>query len=110
MKVRRAAFLFPIALWSLLSPVVANSQTPTKAARVGWMSGGNPTANDPTMSAFRQGMRELGYVEGQTFVLEPRYAAGKSDLIQEQAAELEHAGVGVIVAGPFAAWQAAVCV
>ncbi len=107
MKPRRAAFLFPIALWSLLSPLVADSQTPTKAARVGWMSGGNPTANDPAMNAFRQGMRELGYVEGQAFVLEPRYAAGKSDLMPEQAADLERAGVDVIIAGPFAALQAA---
>ena len=59
------------------------------------------------MDAFRQGMRELGYVEGQTFVMEPRYADGKSELMPEQAAELERAGVDVIIAGPFEALQAA---
>jgi len=104
MNLRRIAFLFLIVL---LAPVVAEPQAPTKVAKIGWMSGGNPTVTDPTMNAFRQGMRELGYVEGQTFVLDPRYAAGKTDLMPEQAAELERSGVDVIVAGPFAALQAA---
>ena len=65
------------------------------------------TASDAVMDAFRQGMRELGYVEGQTFVMEPRFAGGKSELMAEQAAELERAGVDVIIAGPFEALQAA---
>ena len=76
-------------------------------ASIGWMSRGNPTASDAAMDAFRQGMRELGYVEGQTFVMEPRYAGGKRELMPEQAAELERAGVDVIIAGPFEALQAA---
>jgi putative ABC transport system substrate-binding protein len=104
MNLRRIAFLFLIVL---LAPVLAEPQAPTKVAKIGWMSGGNPTVTDPTMNAFRQGMRELGYVEGQTFVLNPRYAGGKTDLMPEQAAELERSGVDVIVAGPFAALQAA---
>src|SRR5215475_11156820 len=101
---RRLGFLL---LMVLLAPVLAEPQAPTKVAKIGWMSGGNPTVTDPTMNAFRQGMRELGYVERQTFVLDPRYAAGKTDLMPEQAAELERSGVDVIVAGPFAALQAA---
>ena len=104
MNLGRIAFLFLIVL---LAPVLAEPQAPTKVAKIGWMSGGNPTVTDPTMNAFRQGMRELGYVEGQTFVLDPRYATGKTDLMPEQAAELERSGVDVIVAGPFAALQAA---
>jgi len=104
MNLRRIAFPFLVVL---LTPVLAEPQAPTKVAKIGWMSGGNPTVTDPTMNAFRQGMRELGYVEGQTFVLDPRYAAGKTDLMPEQAAELERSGVDVIIAGPFAALQAA---
>jgi ABC-type uncharacterized transport system substrate-binding protein len=96
-----------IMLGAMLAPHVATAQAPTKVARIGWMSRGNPTANDATMDAFRQGMRELGYVEGQTFVMEPRYAGGKRELMPEQAAELERAGVDVIIAGPFEALQAA---
>jgi putative ABC transport system substrate-binding protein len=88
-----------IALGAVLAPLVANAQAQTKVARIGWMSRGNPTASDPAMDAFRQGMRELGYMEGQTFVLEPRYADGKSELMPEQAVELERAGVDVIIAG-----------
>jgi putative ABC transport system substrate-binding protein len=96
-----------IMLGAMLTPLVADAQAPTKVARIGWMSRGNPTASDATMDAFRQGMRELGYVEGQTFVMEPRYAGGKRELMPEQAAELERAGVDVIIAGPFEALQAA---
>jgi ABC-type uncharacterized transport system substrate-binding protein len=52
-------------------------------------------------------MRELGYVEGRSFVMEPRYAGGKTALMPDQAAELERSGVDVIIAGPFEALQAA---
>jgi putative ABC transport system substrate-binding protein len=107
MKPRQIAFFLVIVLMAVVAPLVADAQAPTKVARIGWMSRGNPTAKDPNMDAFRQGMRELGHVEGQTFVIEPRYADGKSELMPEQAAELERAGVDVIIAGPFEALQAA---
>jgi putative tryptophan/tyrosine transport system substrate-binding protein len=107
MKPRHVTVLLMIALGAMLAPLVADAQAPTKVARIGWMSLGNPTASDPAMDAFRQGMRELGYMEGQTFVMEPRYADGKSERMPEQAAELERAGVDVIIAGPFGALQAA---
>src|SRR5687767_11490094 len=107
MKPRPITFLLMIILGAVLAPLVAEAQAPTKVARIGWMSRGSPTAKDANMDAFRQGMRELGYVEGQTFVMEPRYAGGKRELMSEQAAELERAGVDVIIAGPFEALQAA---
>ena len=107
MKPRQIAFLVASILCILLLSLAADAQQPGKVARIGWMSRGNPTANDPNMNAFRRGMRELGYVEGQTFVIEPRYAGGKSELMPDQAAELERAGVDVIFAGPFEALQAA---
>jgi putative tryptophan/tyrosine transport system substrate-binding protein len=106
MKPRPVAFLL-MAVLVVLAPLVGDAQAPTKPARIGWMSRGNPTARDQNMEAFRQGMRELGYVEGQTFVMEPRYAGGKSEVMPEQAAELERGGVDVIIAGPFEALQAA---
>jgi putative ABC transport system substrate-binding protein len=96
-----------IMLGAALASLVADAQAPTKAARIGWLSRGSPTAKDLNMDAFRQGMHELGYVEGRDFVLEPRYAAGKRELMPEQAAELERSGVDVIIAGPFEALQAA---
>ena len=88
-------------------PFAARAQQPAKIARIGWMSRAGPTARDANMDAFRQGMRELGYVEGRTFVMEPRYADGKNELMPDQAAELERSGVDVIIAGPFEALHAA---
>ena len=107
MKPRQLTFLLMIVLGTVLAPLVAEAQAPTKVARIGWMSRAGPTAKDPNMDAFRRGMRELGYVEGRTFVMEPRYADGKNELMPDQAAELERSGVDVIIAGPFEALHAA---
>jgi putative tryptophan/tyrosine transport system substrate-binding protein len=106
MRPRHVTFLLMLVL-GVMTPLIADAQAPTKVARIGWMSRGNPTAKDQHMDAFRQGMRELGDVEGQTFVMEPRYATGKSELMPEQAVELERSSVDVIIAGPFEALQAA---
>jgi putative ABC transport system substrate-binding protein len=59
------------------------------------------------LDVFRQGLRDLGYIEGQNLVLEPRYTSGKNELLPEVIADLERVGVDVIVAGPFAALRAA---
>ena len=107
MQPRQVALLLVSVLMAVLATLAADAQAQAKVARIGWMSRGNPTATDPNMDAFRQGMRELGYVEGQTFVIEPRYGGGKPELMPEQAAELERSGVDVIIAGPFEALQAA---
>ena len=104
LKPHFARLLLVLALWT---PSHIDAQTSTRLARIGWMSRGNPTSVDADMDAFRRGMRELGYTEGQTFAVEPRYAGGKRELMPEQAAELERAGVDVIIAGPFEALQAA---
>jgi putative tryptophan/tyrosine transport system substrate-binding protein len=88
-------------------PLAARAQQSARIARIGWMSRGNASVPDGTMNAFRQGMRELGYTEGQGFVIEPRYADGKAEVMPTQAAELERLGVNVIIAGPFEALQAA---
>jgi len=89
MKPRQVTFFLMIVLGTVLAAPVADAQAPTKVARIGWMSRAGPTARDANMDAFRQGMRELGYVEGRTFVMEPRYADGKNELMPEQAADLE---------------------
>lgn len=107
MKPKYATSLLMIVAGAVLTPVVTEAQAPTKVARVGWMSRAGPTAKDANMDAFRQGMRELGYVEGRTFVIEARYADGKNERMPEQAADLERSGVDVIIAGPFEALQAA---
>ena len=105
-NIRRRAFITLLgsaAAW----PLAARSQQTGKLVRIGWMSRTNSAAPDPTMEAFRTGMRDRGFAEGQSFRIEARYADGKSELMPEQASELERSGVDVIVAGPFEALQAA---
>src|SRR5947209_8487819 len=103
MKSGQVACLSVILLALLKAPLVAEAQESPKAVRVGWMSRGGPAAKDANLDAFRQGMRELGYVEGKSFVIEPRYAEGNIGRMPEQAAQLERLGVAAIIAGPFEA-------
>lgn len=81
--------------------IIAEAQQPTKLARLGYLIGASfiPVRSD----ALRQGLRELGYVEGKTIVLEWRSAEGKLDRLPALAAELVRLNVDVIIsAGPVA--------
>ena len=74
-----------------------DAQPAPKIAKIGVLSA-NPPANVAYLvEAFRQGLRELGQVEGKTFVLEARYAEGKSERLPELARELVGLKVDVIV-------------
>jgi putative tryptophan/tyrosine transport system substrate-binding protein len=65
------------------------------------------TSDDPMVVMLRQGLRELGYVEGQNIVIEHRFAEGKVDRLPDLAAELVHMNVDVIVARATPVVQAA---
>jgi len=78
-------------------PVAANAQQADKIARIGWL-GQNLAPNPQAREAFRQGMRDLGYVEGRNLVIEYRDAEGKLDRLPALAAELVALKVDVIVA------------
>ena len=81
--------------------VQAQAQQPTKIPRIGFLSGASPPTNVPRHDAFRQGLRELGYVEGKNIVIEYRYAEGKIDLLRALAAELVSLKVDILLtAGP----------
>ena len=69
-----------LALYSLLlAPCSsAQAQQPTKVPRIGYQSAGSSAERE---EAFRQGLRELGYVEGQNIVIEWRFAQGKTDQV-----------------------------
>jgi putative ABC transport system substrate-binding protein len=94
-----------LALVILPARLTAEPQ-PTTVHRIGWLSAGSPHG-DPGIEAFRQGLRALGYVEGQTLVLESRYAEGRAEQLPALAAELVQRHVEVIVAGGSAAIRAA---
>jgi putative ABC transport system substrate-binding protein len=96
MKGLRLAVAIPLLLAGLLSPVAAGAQT-VKVSRIGYLSP-NLTADPHLPEAFRQGLRDLGYVEGRNLVIEYRDAAGKHERLPALAAELVALKVDVIVA------------
>jgi len=77
----------------------ANAQQPAKVPRIGFLSSLSPAAVSARMDAFRQGLRELGYVEGKNIVIESRWAEGKTERLPELAAELVRLKVDIIVTG-----------
>ena len=81
----------------MLVPCVAGSQQKAgKAARIGYLAVGEGP-NAPGRTAFREGLRELGWVEGQNLVIELRIAGGKRELLNAQAAELLRLELDVLV-------------
>ena len=81
--------------------VVAEAQQPTKIPRIGYLSASSTSNNAARIEAFRQGLRELGYVEGKNIVIEWRHAEEKLDHLPALAVELVRLKVDVIVtAGP----------
>jgi putative tryptophan/tyrosine transport system substrate-binding protein len=105
---RTLALLLILALTLLLAPLAAEAQPATQVYRIGRLGSGNPPVEpNPSMEAFRQGLRELGYVEGQNLVLESRYAEGSEERLPGLAAELVRLQVDVIVAGGSRAIRAA---
>ena len=77
--------------------VVAQAQQPKKVPRIGFLSAASPAALSARIEAFRQGLRELGYVEAKNIVIESRYAEGKTDRLPDLAEELVRLKVDVIV-------------
>ena len=73
------------------------AQQSAKVPRVGYLTGATPDGQSARIEAFRQGLRELGYVEGKNIVIEYRHAEGKLDRLSELAAELVRVKVDVIV-------------
>jgi putative tryptophan/tyrosine transport system substrate-binding protein len=104
---RKWAGLFAIVVALAVCGARAQAQQPTKIPRIGYLIGTSPTANAARVEAFRQGLRELGYVEGKTIVIEWRYAEGKLDRLPALAAELARLKVDIIVTGGPPATRAA---
>jgi putative ABC transport system substrate-binding protein len=79
-------------LFALSFPVEA--QQPTKIPRIGYLGGNSPNTRS---ESFRQGLRELGYVEGKNIVIEWRHHEGKLDRLPTLAAELVRLKVDIII-------------
>jgi putative ABC transport system substrate-binding protein len=81
----------------LASVLFAHAQQPGKIARIGYLTGPSLSANTERIEAFRQGLRELGYIEGKNIVIEWRSAEGKLDRLPAVAAEQVRLKADVIV-------------
>jgi putative ABC transport system substrate-binding protein len=94
---------------SILAMALAATAHPAeKVYRIGWLyTGSPPTGSNPLLEAFRQGLRDLGYVEGRNMLIESRYAEGQEDRCPALAAELVRLPVDVLVAAGTAPIKAA---
>ena len=92
----RRAFLAGAAAL-LAAPLAGEAQQAPKIARIGYLSPSTPAAAAQNLTAFRQEVRELGHVEGKTFVLELRYAEARAERLPDLARELVSLKVDVII-------------
>src|SRR2546422_351916 len=91
----------------LLTVSLAQAQQPGRIPRIGLLFAAPPSANSARIEALRQGLRELGYVEGKNIVIEWRYAEGKPERLPPLVNELVNLKVDVIVSGGPAVTRAA---
>jgi putative ABC transport system substrate-binding protein len=100
------SILFALVLFTVAA--IAEAQQPKKIPRVGYLSRTGDSKNPgPQVEGFRQGLQDLGYIEGKNVLIEYRYIEGKSDSIPSLAVELVQLRVDVLVLGPLPAIRTA---
>jgi putative tryptophan/tyrosine transport system substrate-binding protein len=105
---KKKILLFALVNLILASLQLAAAQQPKKVSRLGYVRVvGVPSTPAPNVEAFRQGLRDLGYTEGQNIVIEFRYAEGKRDRVPSLVAELVQLKVDVLISGDDTAIRAA---
>jgi putative ABC transport system substrate-binding protein len=99
MKAARAAVTGALVLGVLFGPLAAETQQAGKVHRIGYLANGSQITSRPFMEAFRQGLRDLGWIEGRNVAIEYRFADGYLDRLPALASELVKTRVDVIVVG-----------
>lgn len=94
-----AALFFALGCLLLAPCSPALAQQPNKLSRVGWLTASSLAAQASRIEAFRQGLRDLGYVEGKSIVIEWRSAEGEQDRLPALVAELIRLKIDIIVSG-----------
>ena len=95
--ITRRKLLIALGAGGLVVPLMSFAQRPGKVWRIGFLQGGARPPDGLPPAALRQGLAELGYVEGRTVVYEGRWAEGKLGRLPELAAELGRLRVDAIV-------------
>jgi ABC-type uncharacterized transport system substrate-binding protein len=104
----KLAGLLAVVVFAVCGPVVEAQQPGGKIPRIGYVSaGGDPDNPGSLVEAFRQGLRDLGYIEEKNISVEFRYAAGKADRVLSLVAELVQLKVDVLVVTSLTSIQAA---
>jgi putative tryptophan/tyrosine transport system substrate-binding protein len=106
LRLRLLGLLVTLA-WGLVAPGFSATQRAAHLPRVALLDPGSPTSPQVCPAGFRQGVRDLGYVEGQNVVIESRYAEGQLTRLPTLAAELVHLAPDVLWTHSTEATQAA---
>jgi putative ABC transport system substrate-binding protein len=93
----RRRFLQAVSVSLLAAPLAADAQQAGTVPRIGYLGVTSASDRPPLLDAFRQGLRELGWVEGQNIVIDYRYAEGRVDRLPDLAADLVRLKVDLIV-------------
>ena len=96
-QVKRRALVTFVFFAAMARLVEATAQTKPRIPRVGYIGSGAGAANNQIFEAFLQGLRELGYVEGQTIELDARWPEGRVELMPELVTELIDRKVDILV-------------
>src|ERR1044071_4733055 len=95
---KRHVLLVSVCALLFVFGALVNAQQPKKTARVGYLAAVSASADAPRLEAFRQALRDLGYIEGQNIIIEYRHDAGGSERLPDLAAELVRLKIDVLVA------------
>jgi putative ABC transport system substrate-binding protein len=104
---RKKILGFALSAMLLALSFPGQAQQPKKIPRIGCLYAGSPSTQSARIEAFRQGLRELGYVEGKNIIIEYRHAEGKFDRLPALAAELVRLKIDIIITGGEPATRAA---
>jgi len=96
-EVRLQLAILTVILVLLAAPLAAEAQQLDRIYRIGWLSVGSPSGSIDARTWFSEGMRQLGYEEGRTLLIEERFAEGRSDRLHDFAAELVRLKVDLLV-------------
>ena len=97
MNAGRRGIVTVISCALLIAQSVVEAQQQPKVPRIGFLTAGSSASPTSRLQAFRERLRELGYIEGQNIAIEYRHAEGKSDILPELARDLVREGVSIII-------------
>ena len=108
MKAKILVFALPALILTTIH--LAEAQQPKKVPRIGYVAQRNtptPTTPDPAAEAFRQGLRDLRYIEGENILVDYRYGEGSNERLRDLVTELVQLKVDVLVSPAVPAIRAA---